>query len=197
MIRLILGYGLPRDGLGRESKANNQLLFAAYRIKLMQFPGDSVMKNGSLIQSVQRIKQGFVLLVVVFAAGCGGSSGGDGAAVTDTVPAVFSFTDQTGVAKSTAVTSAAITITGINAAATIAVTGGTYQIGSGSFTSTAGTVTTGQTVKVKHTSSSTGNTAVNTTLTVGGVSDIFTSTTVADPIEGVTLPSEIDIVETS
>ena len=156
------------------------------------------MKNGSLIQSVQRIKQGFVLLVVVLAAGCGGSSGGGGgAAATDTVPAAFSFTDQTGVAKSTAVTSAAITITGISAAATIAVTGGTYQIGSGSFTSTAGTVTTGQTVKVKHTSSSTGNTAVNTTLTVGGVSDIFTSTTVADPIEGVSLPSEIDIVETS
>jgi hypothetical protein len=155
------------------------------------------MEKSSLAISMQRIKQGFVVMAVVLAAGCGGGGGGGAATATDTAPTAFSFTDQTGVAKSTAVTSAAITIAGINAAATIAVTGGTYQIGSGSFTSTAGTVTTGQTVKVKHTSSSTGNTAVNTTLTVGGVSDIFTSTTVADPITGVALPSEIDIVETS
>jgi hypothetical protein len=138
---------------------------------------------------VIRLKRYSLLLSIVLFAlaltACGGS-GGSGASSTtaaDTTPSEFSFTDQTGVTKNTAITSAAITVAGINAAATISVTGGTYQIGSGSFTSTAGTVTNGQTVQVKHTSSNSGGTAVNTTLFIGGVSDIFTSTTTGDTAE--------------
>ena len=118
------------------------------------------------------------------ACGGGGGGGGGGASTTtvaDRIPSTFSFTDQTGVMKNTEVTSAAITVAGINAAAVILVTGGAYQIGSGSFTSDAGTVTNGQTVQVKHTSSSKFSTAVNTTLTIGGVSDVFTSTTNTSP----------------
>ena len=157
------------------------------------------MKKCLLEIGLKRIKQGFVLLAVVLVTGCGGGgSGGDSTtAASDTTPNAFTFTDQTGVAVSTEVTSAAITVAGIDAAAAISITGGTYQIGSGTFTSSAGTVTTGQTVKVKHTSSSSNNTATDTVLTIGGVSDTFTSTTVAAPVTGVALPNEIDIVETS
>ena len=157
------------------------------------------MKKCFLETGLKRVKQSFVLLAVVLVTGCGGSgsSGGSTTAASDTTPNAFTFTDQTGVAVSTEVTSAAITVAGIDAAAAISITGGTYQIGSGTFTNSAGTVTTGQTVKVKHTSSSSNSTATNTVLTIGGVSDTFTSTTVAAPVTGIALPNEIDIVETS
>ncbi len=99
----------------------------------------------------------------------------------DTTPDAFTFTDQTGVAVSTVITSAAITITGINTGAPISVTGGEYSINGGAFTAAAGTVNNGNTVQVRHTSSASFSTATNTVLTVGGVSDTFTSTTVAPP----------------
>lgn len=98
---------------------------------------------------------------------------------TDTTPTPFTFTNMTSVAVSTVVTSAPITVSGINAPAPISVAGGTYSIGSGAFVSTAGTVTNGQTVRVRHTSSASNNTVTTTTLTIGGVSGTFTSTTEA------------------
>lgn len=101
----------------------------------------------------------------------------------DTTPNAFSFTDQTGVALSSTITSAAITVAGIDAAATITVTGGTYDInGSGTFVSTPGTVNNGDTVRARHTSSASYETATNTVVTIGGVSDTFTSTTEESPI---------------
>lgn len=101
---------------------------------------------------------------------------------SDTTPDQFAFTDQTDVAVSATITSAAITVTGIDAAAAITVTGGTYDInGSGTFVSTEGTVSNGDTVRARHTSSASYVTATNTTVTIGGVSDIFTSTTRVEP----------------
>lgn len=115
--------------------------------------------------------------------------------VPDTTPDTFSFVDQTGVATSTQVTSAPITITGINTPAAIGVSGdpsSQYSVScSGAFTSAPSTVNNNQTVCVRHTSASTLATAVDTTLTVGGVGDTFTSTTVAGtpPIITSTAPS--------
>lgn len=98
---------------------------------------------------------------------------------SDTTPAAFSIPDQTGVPKSALRTSNAVTITGINVATPISVAGGAYQInGTGAFVTTAGTIANGDTVKVQHTSSASGNTTVTTTLTVGGISSDFTTTTV-------------------
>ncbi len=97
----------------------------------------------------------------------------------DTTPIPFTFTDQTGVTLNSTITSAAITVTGIDAPAAISVSGGTYSINGGAYTSTAGTVSLNDTVTVRHTSSSANDTATDTTLTIGGVSDVFTSTTVA------------------
>ena len=96
----------------------------------------------------------------------------------DSTPDAFTFTDVTGQTPSTVVASNAITVTGINVAANISVTGGAYQIDGGAWTSIAGTVTVGQTVKVRHSTSASYSTAVNTVLTIGGVSDTFTTTTV-------------------
>jgi hypothetical protein len=99
--------------------------------------------------------------------------------VPDTEPNPFAFVDQTNVAPNLPITSAAITVTGINAPAPISVTGGTYSINGGAFTSAAGNVSNGNTVRVRHTSAATPSTPVNTTLNIGGVSDTFTSTTAA------------------
>lgn len=102
------------------------------------------------------------------------------AAAPDTTPNAFSFTDQTDVTTSSTITSTAITVAGINAAATITVSGGTYDVNaSGSFTSSSGSVNNGDTVRARHTSSASNSTATNTAVTIGGVSDTFTSTTEA------------------
>ncbi|MBL8225513.1 MAG: hypothetical protein JNM50_09290 [Chromatiales bacterium] len=99
----------------------------------------------------------------------------------DTTPDAFTFTDQVDVAFASQITSAPVTITGINTGAAISVTGGDYSIDGGAFTNAAGTVTNGQQVRVRVTSAATPTTATNATLTVGGVSDTFTVTTVATP----------------
>lgn len=97
----------------------------------------------------------------------------------DTTPNPFAFTDQSGVAVSTVITSDVVTVAGIEQAAAVSVSGGEYEInGSGTWVTLPGTINNGQTIRVRHTSSAILNASVNTTLTIGGVSDTFTSTTV-------------------
>lgn len=102
----------------------------------------------------------------------------------DTTPDAFSFADQSGVSTSSIITSAPITITGIDAAADVTITNGQYSIDGGAWTSSAGTVTDGQQIRVRHTSSASYETTVDTILDVGGVTDTFTSTTEAEPVGG-------------
>ncbi len=97
----------------------------------------------------------------------------------DTTPSVFSFVDQTDVVLNGVTTSTSITVLGVNSATAISVTNGDYSINSGPFTSTAGVVNNGNTVRVRHTSATTVSTATNTTLDIGGVTDVFTSTTIS------------------
>lgn len=101
----------------------------------------------------------------------------------DGTPDAFSFTDATSQPLSTIVESNAITVAGINVTVAISVTGGEYQIDSGSWTSSSSTVSVGSSVKVRHTTSSEWETTTNTTLTIGGVSDTFTSTTSSEILE--------------
>ncbi len=98
---------------------------------------------------------------------------------TDTTPDQFTFIDQTNVALSTAITSNTITVSGINAASAISITGGSYSVNGGTFTTTAGTVNNGNTVAVKLTSSASNSMTTNAILTIGGVSDTFSATTLA------------------
>ncbi|KQM41159.1 SGNH/GDSL hydrolase family protein [Sphingomonas sp. Leaf10] len=99
----------------------------------------------------------------------------------DNTPSAFSFTDQTGLAPSTLIESGAVVISGINAATAISVEGGEYQIATGGWTSAAGTIVNGQSVKLRGTTSATGNTTTNIVLTIGGVTDTFSLTTAASP----------------
>ncbi len=103
----------------------------------------------------------------------------DDGVVTDTTPDAFSFTAANGVGLSSVQTSNAITVSGINAASPISVTGGSYSLNGGAYTTAAGTVTVGQTVTVQQTASSSFNTLSTATLTIGGVSAPYAVTTLA------------------
>ncbi len=112
-----------------------------------------------------------------------------GVAGSDTTPDAFSFSDQTDVLPGTVVTSDPVSISGIDAPAPISVTGGSYSIGcTATYITTASTIMNGDIVCVRHTSSASLATAVNTTLTIGGVSDVFTSTTQSTPVDMTPLP---------
>ncbi|MGR8941015.1 MAG: hypothetical protein ACU83P_05430, partial [Gammaproteobacteria bacterium] len=100
--------------------------------------------------------------------------------VADTAPDPFAFVDQTGVALSTAITSNAVTVAGINAPAGISIAGGLYAVNGGSYVATAGSVNHGDTVTVRLMSSSAYATAAQAVLTIGGVSDTFSVTTAAN-----------------
>ena len=101
----------------------------------------------------------------------------------DTTPAPFSLgADHTNVGVNTTVTTSSATITDIDAPADISVSGDgspEYQIGNGGFTSSSqqDAVSSGQSVTMRFTSSSSAGTAHTATLTVGGVSDSVTATT--------------------
>jgi hypothetical protein len=106
-----------------------------------------------------------------------GSSGG-----TDSTPNSFDFTNQTGVTRSsTRVCANGLTVAGMDSgvSATVTISGGTYSKNGGSHTSGSTTAVNGDSFHVSHTSSSSYSTSVTTTLTVGGVSGSFVSTTEA------------------
>lgn len=125
-------------------------------------------------------------LLTLFAASLISSCGGGGTgtplpAATDTTPASFSFTAAIEASRNTVVESDPIAVSGINAAASISIAGGEFSVAGGAFTSAAGSVSNGQAVSVRLTSSDRFGTPVSATLTIGGVSGVFTVTTIAEP----------------
>jgi hypothetical protein len=140
-----------------------------------------------------------IFLFVLAACGGGsgssssGSTGSSSGGVSDTRPDAFSFMDQVNVAPSTLTESSTVTITGINSAAAIGVTGGEYSIDDGAFTALAGTIQQGQTVRVRQMSSSQFSTMTDAMLTVGGVSDVFSVTTQAED----TTPAAFSFIDQS
>jgi len=107
----------------------------------------------------------------------------------DTTPDAFAFTAQTGVARSSTVTSNTITVAGIDAPSAISIVGGTYSINGGGYVSGAGTVSNGDTVTVRQTSSGSFSTRGTATLTIGGVSAGFDVTTQGVPAPSIPLLS--------
>lgn len=99
----------------------------------------------------------------------------------DTTPDQFSFSDQSGVALSSTITSAPVTITGIDATVSFTATGGTIDVNEDGNFQASRDVVNGDEIRVRHTSSASYLTAVNTLVEGGGVSDTFTSQTGPDP----------------
>jgi hypothetical protein len=103
----------------------------------------------------------------------------EGVVGISTVPNPFSFTDTTGVPLSSVSTSNSITVSGLTPglSTAVTVTGGEYAKNGGAWSTVATTAVNTDTFVVRHTNSAADFTATNTTLTIGGVSDTFTSTT--------------------
>ncbi len=99
------------------------------------------------------------------------------ATVVDSTPNAFSFTDKTGVALSTLTESDTQVITGINTGTEISITGGEYSIDGSDFTNETGTIYSSDGVTLRVTSSASNDTQTDVTLTIGGVSDTFSVTT--------------------
>lgn len=95
----------------------------------------------------------------------------------DTTPDAFGFRERTGVPTGVYTTSEARTITGIDTVTPIHIVNGQYRIGSGPFTSDAGTLVNGQKLRVRHVSATAAATTVESLVTVGTVTATFRSTT--------------------
>jgi len=141
-----------------------------------------------------------MILASVFSSGSvyakkGGGGGGRGG-MTDTTPSQFSFVDQADVALNTLINANNIAITGINAATSISISGGEYAINGGAYKASSSTVNNNDSVQVRQTSSANFSTASNVALNVGGVSDTFTVTTLADTTPVVdTTPNNFSFVD--
>ncbi len=97
----------------------------------------------------------------------------------DTTPEPFRFRDRLDAAVAKRVRSNPVTITGIDTAVPIRVSGGEYSIGcNATFTSAPGRILPGESVCVRHVTASSGGLEVETLLIVGAVSDWFVSSTV-------------------
>jgi len=102
--------------------------------------------------------------------------------VWDRMPDAFSFTAQNNITRSTAVESNVITIAGIDTGVDIGIVGGQYKIGTGDYTSATGTVSSGDTVQLRLTSSSSYSTTSTAVLTVGWLSGSWSVTTQSAPV---------------
>ena len=146
-----------------------------------------IINGGSSV--VRTVASGSALLDSITGTNSGGNKTDDFffqrlAASTDTTPNSFDFTNQTGVARSsTRVCANGLTVAGMDsgASASVTISGGTYSKNGGSHTSGSTTAVNGDSFHVSHTSSSSYSTSVTTTLTIGGVSGSFVSTTEAAP----------------
>ena len=96
--------------------------------------------------------------------------------IVRTVPDDMLFAAQAGVPPNSLVVSSPVTITGITSAAAISITGGEFSINGGAFTSAAGSVTNGQTVRIRVTASPVPAAATSAVITVGGVTGLFSVT---------------------
>jgi len=122
-------------------------------------------------------------------AACGGGGDGSGSSskssasssssvAPDTAPDGFSFTSQNNVTRGDAIISNTVTIAGIDAASPVSITNGEYAIGDvDEFVTTAGTITVGETIKVRVTAPSGFDETQAAELNVGGVKATFSVTT--------------------
>lgn len=129
--------------------------------------------------------------------GCGGGSDSGTTPpppVVNTQPNPFSFTAQSAVDPEAIVTSNSITVSGINAAASISIQNGEYSVNNGDFTTAAATVNNAAQIRVRHQAASQYTTSQTTTLTIGGISANFVSTTRNQPASGNETPPQAAIV---
>jgi hypothetical protein len=95
----------------------------------------------------------------------------------DRTPDSFTFTAVTNANFTAQVESTGVTIAGMDDGTPVSVTGGEYAIGTGSYTSTAGTINKNQSIKLRGTTAPTSSTATTVSVTIGTVTQTFSITT--------------------
>ena len=123
-----------------------------------------------------------LLVAVAGLTGCGGSDSKEPAKAKvtvpiDTSPEAFSFGPTTKQPLTTLITANAVTVSGINTATPISISGGEYSVDGGDFSSEPSTVTDQQVVLVRLLSSASYLTASEVTVTIGDISGTFSATT--------------------
>ena len=89
----------------------------------------------------------------------------------------FAFLDRTGVATAAFITSQTRTVAGFAGALPVSVDKGQYSVDGGAWTRAAGQMASGSTLRVRHVSASTPDTATETEVTVGSYTTMFRSVT--------------------
>jgi uncharacterized delta-60 repeat protein len=190
------GSGLPFVQVSRNGRAQSPLVVLGtgdFVVGLQRAAGDRVLAAGSRSAGFNDSE--------FLAVGLTSSPLDD---VADTTPDPFFFIDVVDpVAPGSVQTSNTVTITGINSPAPVEVEEGLYCIGSsefcldqnasGRFVTTPGVIQDGQSVTVRHFALPAGGSQTNTRLTIGGVSDTFTSTTAAGTVEPFDLGSRTNV----
>lgn len=146
-----------------------------------------------ILSDLTKVKRSFFQLVVLASflglAACGGGGGG-GTTPTptptplpDATPNQFSLSiPSVNIQAGTEVTTEAITVQGMDTAATITIVGGEYAINGGDYTAAAGSIRNGQSFTVRAMASPDFDGEVAVTVIIGGVSDSITVTTEAQDI---------------
>lgn len=107
-------------------------------------------------------------------------------------PVTFAFADQVDVPLDSMVSSDIVTINGLGVPTAITIDNGEYSINSDVFTNSPGTINNGDSVQVRLGSSVNYSTQTTATLSIGGVSDTFNATTIADSTINI-WPADVDI----
>jgi hypothetical protein len=108
----------------------------------------------------------------------------------DTTPDQFVLIDQIGIALGALSESLDFNVTGINSPTTITVNNGEYRINDQNWTNSEGIVVRNDTVRVRHTSSFNFSTTISSLLTIGEISESFSTTTIDIPISIPTISFE-------
>jgi hypothetical protein len=98
----------------------------------------------------------------------------------DTAADSFTFAAANDVELGSEQVSQAVTVSGISVPVSIAVTGGEYSIDNGAFTSTAGEISNGQSLRLRATASQAASSTVEVTVNVGGITAVYAVRTADD-----------------
>lgn len=111
----------------------------------------------------------------------------------DTTPNAFDLgANLSNATPSSEYTSATVTIAGINSPTPVSITNGVFRVGTGGAWTTSTFINVGDRLTVKVSSSAAFGATVTATLNVGGVTDTFSVTNMADPASsGIGIPSGI------
>jgi len=154
--------------------ANPELTVKQIHDRLVSSGGMLASESQSaLVQSSDARVQGKMLLDLYNAVGGDSAAPGE----EDVTPDAFAIDDVSDQEPSAAIESAPVTVSGVDSKTTIDISGGFYSIDGGPFTGAAGVIEVGQEVVVQVKTQPLANTQFDATLTIGGVTEVFSVTT--------------------